>query len=42
MTFPDEYFGWCHAGNTYMEKYKLDRKKTVETKSEQKACFDIY
>lgn len=42
MTFPDEYVGWCHAENMYMEKYEFDHKKKVEIKSEQKACFDIY
>lgn len=42
ITFPDEYVGWCHAENMYMEKYEFDHKKKVEIKSEQKACFDIY
>lgn len=28
MTFPDEYFGWCHAENMYMEKYEFDHKKS--------------
>lgn len=27
MTFPDEYVGWCHAENMYMEKYEFDHKK---------------
>lgn len=32
MTFPDQYVGWCHAGNECMEKYEFDHKKKTSGK----------
>lgn len=40
MTFPDEYFGWCHAEIRIWKNMNLITKK--KWKSEKKACFDIY